>query len=137
MERDSWKIPYATFLVCVVGFAVWSSTSPGLCTAPPLEKALADKELGWCFEFWLNRYQTLIAGVFALVGAFLTVQAVRGQIQQADRLEEERRERESYAARAALPLALSGITITHSSACTRFWQHTQLGVQEALSVLSH
>jgi hypothetical protein len=113
MEREGWKIAYATFLACALGFAVWSSISPGLCTAPPVEKALADKEFGWCFEFWLSRYQTLIGGLAAFVGAYLTVQAVRSQIQQADRLEDERRERESYAARAALPLALRACSGTY------------------------
>src|SRR4051794_35525172 len=88
-------------LVCTLGSA---------CEVP--SRRLLMKQAGGigCWEFWLNRYQTLIVGVVAFVGAFLTVQAVRAQIQQADRLEDERRERESYAARATLPLALSAIT---------------------------
>ena len=54
-------------------------------------------------------YQTFIAGVFALVGAGLTVRYVRKQIKQSDDQEIERRRRQNLAARAMMPAALSDI----------------------------
>jgi hypothetical protein len=55
-------------------------------------------------------WQTLIAGILALLGAFLTVRVIRAQISQAGNSEEARRKRDELAARAVLPLALSQFT---------------------------
>jgi hypothetical protein len=73
------------------------------CQATVVDKVVSPFE---CIEFWLNRYQTLVAGIAAFVGAWLTVRTVRNQIEQAERIEGERARRESDAARAVLPLAL-------------------------------
>ena len=89
-----WTISLALLLTVGVLGIWWAGeirTKTGSLTAP---------DFGW-LEFWLNRYQTLIGGFVALGGAFLAFQAVRGQIAQLDRLEEQRRGRESYAARTA------------------------------------
>jgi hypothetical protein len=57
-------------------------------------------------EFFYN-WQTLIAGVLALLGAGWTVRSIRRQIKQTDDLERKRQQRDERAAKAALPLALS------------------------------
>lgn len=60
-----------------------------------------------CFVDWLDKWQTLIAGVLALAGAMWTVYYIHRQIKQVDDLERVRRLREETAARAVLPLGLS------------------------------
>jgi len=70
----------------------------------------------FCVEFWLNRYQTLIGGILALGGAYLAFSAVRQQISQVERHENERRERESNAARAVVTHALSKLN-TYAGEC--------------------
>ena len=52
-------------------------------------------------------WQTLIAGILALVGAAWTVRSIRAQIRQSNKIEDDRRLRQERAARIALPLALS------------------------------
>lgn len=54
-------------------------------------------------------WQTLVAGVLALIGAGATVYYIHLQIKQVEYLEVARRSREEMAARAVLPLALSQI----------------------------
>ena len=54
-------------------------------------------------------YQTFVAGVLALGGAAWTVIAIRAQIKQSDRQENERRFRRNLAARAMMPAALAEI----------------------------
>jgi hypothetical protein len=55
----------------------------------------------------LYNYQTMIAGILALLGAGATVWIIHKQISQAEQLEKRRRERQNIAARAAMPAALS------------------------------
>lgn len=63
---------------------------------------------GYCDgESLLYRFQSLIAGIMALLGAGLTVHYIGKQIRQVDRLEEDRRGRRNLADRAMLPGALS------------------------------
>src|SRR4051794_8372567 len=57
----------------------------------------------------LYNWQTLIAGMLALLGAYLTVKQIGRQINQANTSEERRRQREEDAAKAILPLSLSEI----------------------------
>jgi hypothetical protein len=59
---------------------------------------------------FLDKWQTLAAGILALFGAWLTVRKIQDQINQSDKLEELRRVREERAAKAVLPLALSELT---------------------------
>jgi len=65
-------------------------------------------EFGWA-EFWLSRYQTLIGAGAALYAAWYAGRWVQRQIHDARRAEIDRLARESYAARAVLPLALSSV----------------------------
>lgn len=62
-----------------------------------------------CKEFWLNRYQTLIAAILALAAAAVSVYFLRRQIAQADVHEQERYKRQHAAARAVLQLTLTDI----------------------------
>jgi hypothetical protein len=67
----------------------------------------------WSIYLWvkahLDHWQTLVAGVIALLGAALTVWLIRRQIKQAADFEKDRHIREERAARIVLPMALSAI----------------------------
>ncbi|MBN9081362.1 MAG: hypothetical protein J0I16_07665 [Rhizobiales bacterium] len=109
-----------------------STESPTLNDAPPrgifgwfftvfsfifgcmLGVAVADREA----SDWLFRWSTLIAGVFALAGAAVTVWQIRKQISQSQMLSDRERDAESYAARSILPLALSEIC-EYSASCLK------------------
>ncbi len=73
---------------------------------------------GLCAEAWVNRYQTLIAGVFALVGALLTVWIINAQIKQASNALQDQQERKEIAARAKLLMALN-ILSNYADCCIR------------------
>ena len=55
----------------------------------------------------LDHWQTLVAGLLALLGAWLTVRDLRRQIDQTHRLDDDRRLREERGAKSVLSLALS------------------------------
>lgn len=96
-------------LIIVVGNALWESCQSGswkqLVGLPPSSS---------CIEFWLNRYQTLLAGLAALAAARITVNALRNHMQIA-RAEEAERALNLYAVALlevmqkyeAVPIALS------------------------------
>jgi hypothetical protein len=65
----------------------------------------------------ISEYQTLIAGIAAIVAAGFSVWIIYEQIKQTERLERERRERSNSAARAVLPHALRTIT-DYTKECT-------------------
>jgi hypothetical protein len=49
------------------------------CSRTIITKALIDGTAASCGEFWLNRYQSMIAGLVALLGAWLTIRTMRHQ----------------------------------------------------------
>jgi hypothetical protein len=61
------------------------------------------------YKFLLD-WQTLAAGLLALLGAWLTVRQIRRQIAQVDTAAEALRKRSETAAKAVLPLALSEVS---------------------------
>lgn len=65
------------------------------CANPGKRTAMKIVEANGCVEFWFNRYQSLIGGILALIGAALTVWIVRVQIAVG-------RERDARIARMAL-----------------------------------
>jgi hypothetical protein len=71
---------------------------------------------------FLDHWQTLAAGMLALVGAWWTVKGIRRQIEQAEKLETQRNIREGRAARAVLPLALSKL-VQYSTDCINLFNH--------------
>jgi hypothetical protein len=109
-EGQGWRLLVGLFLTAIVIVWAWSTAKSGLCDLAFQTASQEQTSVPSCLEFWLNRYQTLITGFIALAAAIMTVVMVRQQIRQVDHLEDERRRRESYAARAVLPLALSQIS---------------------------
>jgi len=65
----------------------------------------------WLGTFrWLYDYQTFITGVAAVGAAFLSISAVRRQIEQVERIEADRREARRAANRGVLPLTLAALS---------------------------
>lgn len=62
-----------------------------------------------CIVEFLNKWQTLITGLLALLAAIPTVYLLHRQINLSERHERTRRETSEAAARAVLPLTLSAI----------------------------
>lgn len=74
---------------------------------------------------WIHQEQSLIAGMLALAGAYLTVRAVRRQINLQKKQWDDERDRRHLANRARLPLALSDIvdyTLSAYSICRHIFQ---------------
>jgi hypothetical protein len=90
-----------------VGIAI-DVTAP-LCDAAKIKSMAPDKIEFGCFEFWLNRYQTLLAGIAALLAASASVFYLRKQIGQTEQHRQDQVLRDRAAARTVLPLALSTI----------------------------
>ena len=65
-------------LVITVGDALWQS-----CQSGSWKLVVGQATSSSCVEFWLNRYQTLLAGLAALLAAWVTVTAIRHQTQTA------------------------------------------------------
>ncbi len=78
----------------------------------------------------INEWQTLTAGLLALGGALWTVKAIRDQIAQQDRAEEERRWRRHQAARTALPAALIVLSRYHKQALDMLGKIQALGADD-------
>ena len=95
-------------LIIVGGDALWQSCQSGSW------KLLSQTSSNSCIEFWLNRYQTLLAGLAALLAAWITVNAIRHQTASA-RVDEAERALNQYAIAIlevmqkyeAVPVALS------------------------------
>lgn len=81
----------------------------GTVFAFALLQALAGKPTIETLSDFLYRWETLIAGVLALWGAYLTVAGLERQLAQNRAHEEEIRLRKLYAARAGMPAALAQI----------------------------
>lgn len=62
-----------------------------------------------CMIDWLDHWQTLVAGIAAVVAAVASIHYLRRQIAQTAEMEETRRKRRLAAARSRLHLALSDI----------------------------
>lgn len=71
---------------------------------------------------FVNKWQTLIAGLLAIVAAWISLSGPREQIRQAERLADATREREELAARALMPGALNMI-VDYINACSRSIEH--------------
>lgn len=104
MRRDTLPslILFVIFLLLVFATIVANEISPSICTIEILDSAN-------CFEFWVNRYQTFLSGMIALIAAGIGAAFLYMQIAQSDRQEAERVQRKHDAARSMLPLALSQI----------------------------
>ena len=72
-------------LVITVGDALWQS-----CQSGSWKLLVGQANSSSCVEFWLNRYQALLAGLAALMAAWITVNAIRHQT-ETTRVEEAER----------------------------------------------
>ena len=70
---------------------------------------------------WLHEWQTLVAGLIAIIAAVIGWKAINGQVQQTERHEQERIARRFDAARATLPLTLGHI-VRYTKACESYVQ---------------
>ena len=61
-------------LVITMGDALWQS-----CQSGSWKQLVGQASSSSCVEFWLNRYQTLLAGLAALLAAWITVNAIRSR----------------------------------------------------------
>jgi len=89
-----------------------------------------------CFEFWLNRYQTMISGLLALSAAGVALWAAKLQIGHAESLAEKKRQAEELAARAGLSFTLDEIlsyTKTCLEKCTNIYLAEGVLIQSDLS----
>lgn len=81
MKRDD-GLAAALFAIVIggaVAIAIASDVTAPLCAAAKIKNAAPDKIEFGCFEFWMNRYQTLLAAIFAVVAAVFTIRATRQQ----------------------------------------------------------
>jgi hypothetical protein len=70
------------FLWAAAGFGIIIDMIVSLmlgCNGPLILNAINSGSAANCAEFWLNRYQTLIAGTAALLGALITVKTMMRQ----------------------------------------------------------
>ncbi len=67
----------------------------------------------------IKEYQSLIAGILALIGAAFALIAVRHQIRHAQEVEDDRIARQMLAARAMMPHALSALSSYARDCCTQ------------------
>jgi hypothetical protein len=96
-------------LVITLGDALWQS-----CQSGSWKQLVGQASSSSCVEFWLNRYQTLLAGLAALLAAWITINAIRHQTETA-RVDEAERALNEYAVAIlevmqkyeAVPVALS------------------------------
>jgi hypothetical protein len=96
-------------LVIAVGDALWQS-----CQSGSWKLLVGQASSASCVEFWLNRYQTLLTGLAALLAAWITINAIRHQTETA-RVDDAERALNQYAVALlevmqkyeAVPVALS------------------------------
>jgi hypothetical protein len=115
LDDGGWRWLSGIFL-SIVFLAIVAPDSISSCTVPP--PGVGPVSASWCVEAWINRYQTLIAGLFALGGALLTVAKLSAQIKQTSDSEADRRERQEIASRAKLLMALN-ILSKYSESCIK------------------
>ncbi len=96
MKSNDW-------ILILAGFTMGAVLGVTYATATSLHSILlgTDGRLQW---------ETLLAGVLALVGAVLTVVKIREQIRQTSEIARDQRQRQARAARSMLPLALSELS---------------------------
>lgn len=104
-------VGYFLFLAGVILVGIFLPPDDRICSATLLGQSAkeANTLVFGCAEFWLNRYQALIAALLALLAAGVSVFYLRRQIEVTERQEEDRFARRNAAARAILQISLSAI----------------------------
>jgi hypothetical protein len=87
-NKDQMYAAFKWIVVTFIGIAAGLSMAwlMNWLSASCLLSAVGDTRPINCVEFWLNRYQTLIAAIVALIAAIATIIAVRYQTLSAERL---------------------------------------------------
>ena len=75
----AWSVTAPVILVA----ALVMGAEPGACTAT-FGFGKDEIQAANCFEFWLNRYQTMVSGLLALSAAVVAYSAARAQIRHAE-----------------------------------------------------
>lgn len=81
-EEQGWRLLVGLFLTAIVIVWAWSTAKSGLCELAVQTASHEQKPLPSCFEFWLNRYQSLGAGILALGAAWLATRPVYKQLSE-------------------------------------------------------
>ena len=116
----AWGVTAPVILVAVLVMGA----APGACDAKFLSNTASAPSAN-CFEFWLNRYQTMVSGLLALSAAVVAYLAAKAQISHAEGLEEKRRQAQEAAARARLALALDEVCDYATACMIHFKKHLQ------------
>ncbi|MDZ5448890.1 hypothetical protein [Labrys sp. ZIDIC5] len=74
----------AVLIFIVLAGLLWHPANAALC--PPTDAMLKGNPALNCFDFWLNRYQTLLTGIFTLAAAAAAFFAVSVQIHHNEKL---------------------------------------------------
>ncbi len=106
MKVDKWIWVFAGVMFILPLMFVASSIEPYACGLEIVSDDIKGGKAANCFEFWMNRYQTMVSGILALSAAGAAYWVARAQIRHAESLEEKRRQAEEFAARAGLSLPL-------------------------------
>jgi hypothetical protein len=81
-DGQGWRLLVGLFLATIVVVWGWSTASSGLCDLAIQTASLEQKPVPSCLEFWLNRYQSLGAGILALGAAWLATKPVYKQLSE-------------------------------------------------------
>jgi hypothetical protein len=106
---DRWVWLFAGVMVILPLIFVASSIEPYACSLKIVSDDIQGQKAANCFEFWLNRYQTLVGGFLTVIAGSFAYFAAQKQINHAESLEQRRRVAEEIAARARLSFALNEI----------------------------
>ncbi|UDL96230.1 hypothetical protein LGH83_08645 [Lichenihabitans sp. PAMC28606] len=97
------------FFLFVGGLALASVAGAGGFCSESAASSIINKAASNCFEFWVNRYQSLIAGLFALIAACVGYKAIQKQIASSEDIVKKALARERLASISVLSLALSDV----------------------------
>jgi hypothetical protein len=120
-ERLDLTLAYLALFVLGASVVYSAGDADVLFCSENAAKALHSSETGNCLEFWLNRYQTLIGAIVALIAAVIGFKAIRHQTEQTNRIEENKLKRANLAARSTMPLALNSIC-EYAEACVQVFE---------------
>lgn len=122
----TWTVLAVIPMSLLVGF-LWTFIAPEGCETNIVVSAISHDTASTCTEFWLNRYQSILAGALALAGAGGTVWAILRQIRASEELQLDKRKREHLAAQSVLALALSSLT-DYCADCVSYLLKLQQGL---------
>ena len=70
-------------VIVIVVIFIYAMDSAGACRLALVVQAISTKSAAGCFEFWFDRYQTLLGGLFTIVAAGIAGWFVLQQIKEA------------------------------------------------------